>query len=314
MNKLPPLTALRAFEATARLLSFTAAADELHVTQSAVSRQVRILEEHLEQKLFVRLTRRIELTRAGASYFQQIRQAFERICAAGDQLHARRQRRTLTIGVLPGLASLWLVPRLELFWRENKEIDVRIVVATGAADFGRTTMDMSIQVGSLPGTISQGLPLKKRMAVDWHDLRADRLFPDALVALCHPRLWRQHPVRNVADLSRHRLIHTAIRADAWAQWLQQHGSRLRARQAGMECSQYPVALQAAMNGEGIALVPSVLAESFDPQHRLRRLFDGPTPSAGNYYLLTPGDRYEDVAVTRFRQWLLTQAQAMGQMD
>ncbi|MET3432746.1 LysR family glycine cleavage system transcriptional activator [Herbaspirillum seropedicae] len=312
MNKLPPLTALRAFEATARLLSFTAAADELHVTQSAVSRQVRILEAHLEQKLFVRLTRRIELTRAGAAYFQQIRQAFERICAAGEQLHARRQRHTLTIGVLPGMASLWLVPRLELFWRENKEIDVRIVVATGAADFGRTTMDMSIQVGNLPGTTSQGLPLKKRMAVDWHDLRADLLFPDALVALCHPRLWRQHQVRSVADLSQHRLIHTAIRPDAWAHWLQQHGSRLGARQAGMECSQYPVALQAAMNGEGIALVPSVLAESFDPQHRLRRLFDGPTPSAGQYYLLTPGDRYDDSAVRRFRRWLLDQAGEMAQ--
>lgn len=311
MNKLPPLTALRAFEATARLLSFTAAADELHVTQSAVSRQVRILEEHLGQRLFVRLTRRIELTRAGASYFEQVRQAFESICTAGDQLQARRPRRTLTVGVLPGLASLWLVPRLELFWRENREIDVRVMVATGAADFRRTQMDMSIQVGSLPGTVNPGLPLKKRMAVDWHDLHADLLFADALVALCHPRLWRQHPIRNVADLSRHRLIHTAIRPDAWAHWLHQHGHRLDAQQPGGEYSQYPVALQAAMNGEGIALVPSVLAESFDPEHRLRRLFDGPTPSAGNYYLLTPGDRYEDVAVTRFRQWLLIQAQAMG---
>lgn len=311
MNKLPPLTALRAFEATARLLSFTAAADELHVTQSAVSRQVRILEEYLGQTLFVRLTRRIELTSAGAAYFVQIRQAFESICAAGDQLHARRRRRTLSVGVLPGLASLWLVPRLELFWRDNKEIDVSIVVATGAADFRRTSLDMSIQVGSLPGAASQGLPLKKRMAVDWHELRADLLFPDALVALCHPRLWRQHPVRSVADLSQHRLIHTAIRPDAWADWLRQYGRRLSAQQAGMECSQYPVALQAAMNGEGIALVPSVLADSFDPEHRLRRLFDGPTPSAGQYYLLTPCDRYEDGAVRRFRQWLLAQAHAMG---
>jgi len=310
MNKLPPLTALRAFEAAARLLSFTAAANELHVTQSAVSRQVRILEEHLGHKLFVRLTRRIELTMRGESYFLKVRQAFEIICDAELHLNGRKQRAPLSVAVLPGVASLWLIPRLELFWRENRNIDVRIVVDTGAADFRRTQMDMAIQVGALPGTRAKGLPLGKRMAVDWHGLHADVLFPDALVALCHARLWRRHPVREISDLGQHCLIHTAIRPDAWVHWLREHGGRIGVGQKAIECSQYAMALQAAMNGEGIALVPSVLADSFDPEGRLRRLFNGPTPSAGQYYLLTPADRYEDAPVRRFRSWLLTQAREL----
>lgn len=307
MHKLPPLTALRSFEATARLLSFTAAADELHVTQSAVSRQVRILEEHLGHPLFVRLTRRIELTIQGESYYRKVRQAFEIIGDAGHHLHNHKQRSSLTVAVLPGIASLWLMPRLELFWRDNRDTDVRIVVTSAAADFRHTRTDMAIQVGALPGTRVQGLPLTRRMAVDWHDLQADALFPDALVALCHARLWRQHPVRTIADLTQHCLIHTAIRPQAWAHWLRAHGGQLATGQPTIECSQYALALQAAMRGEGIALVPSILADSFDPEHRLRRLFDGPTPSAGHYYLLTPTDRYEDAPVRHFRNWLLAQA-------
>jgi LysR family transcriptional regulator, glycine cleavage system transcriptional activator len=307
MHRLPPLTALRSFEATARLLSFTAAANELHVTQSAVSRQVRILEEHLGQQLFVRLTRRIELTVQGESYYRKVHQAFESICDAGRHLNGHKQRVSLSVAVLPGVASLWLMPRMELFWRENRNTDVRIVVTSGAADFRRTQIDMAIQVGVLPGTRARGLPLTNRMAVDWHGLQADALFPDALVALCHPRLWRRHPVREIPDLEQHCLIHTAIRPAAWTHWLREHGSQIGDGQQTIECSQYALALQAAMHGEGIALVPSILADSFDPERRLRRLFNGPTPSAGQYYLLTPADRYEDAPVRRFRNWLLEQA-------
>ncbi|WP_343582860.1 LysR substrate-binding domain-containing protein [Herbaspirillum sp.] len=312
MKKLPPLTALRAFEATARLLSFTAAANELHVTQSAVSRQVRILEEHLQHKLFIRLTRRIELTPQGESYYWEVRQAFEKICDAGSRLNGRKKQSRLSVAVLPGVAALWLMPRLDSFWRENKDIDVRIVVSTGAADFRRSQIDMAIQVGALPGARAKGLPLANRMAVDWHGVHADALFPDALVALCHARLWRRHPILAIGDLKQHCLIHTAIRPDAWATWLREHGGRIGARQEAIECSQYAMALQAAMHGEGIALVPSVLADSFDPEHRLRRLFNGPTPSSGQYYLLTPAERYEDTPVRRFREWLIAQAKETSQ--
>ncbi|MBV8624906.1 MAG: LysR family transcriptional regulator [Herbaspirillum sp.] len=311
MNKLPPLTALRAFEATARRLSFTEAANELHVTQSAISRQVRLLEQHLGHALFVRLTRRIELTAQGASYYREISQAFEQISAAGQRLTGRRRRAHLTVAVLPGVAALWLMPRMELFWRENKDIEVRIVVSTAAADFSSGQIDMAIQVGALPGMRPRGLPLKNRMAVDWQGLRADALFADALVALCHPRLWRRHPLRTLEDLRQHCLIHTAVRPDAWAHWLHEQGGQLAVGQPGITCSQYAMSLQAALEGEGIALAPTILADSIDPGHRLRRLFDGPLPSAGHYYLLTPEQRYEDRAVLRFRQWLLAQAGQVG---
>jgi LysR family glycine cleavage system transcriptional activator len=311
MHKLPPLTALRAFEATARLLSFTAAAAELHVTQSAISRQVRLLEAHLQSPLFVRLTRRIELTPHGMAYYREIRQAFDKIRDAGSNIRGRKARSILSVAVLPGVAALWLMPRLDAFWRDNKQIDVRIVVSAEAADFRRAQIDMAIQVGVLPGTRAQGLPLRNRMAVDWSGLQADHLFPDALVALCHERLLRKQAIRKVADLRHHCLIHTAVRPNAWPAWLQEHGGKLDARQERIECSQYAMSLQAALQGHGVALVPSVLADSFDPEQKLRRLFDGPTPSAGQYYLLTPSGHYEKPAVRKFREWLLTEARALS---
>jgi DNA-binding transcriptional LysR family regulator len=148
----------------------------------------------LQSQLFVRLTRRIELTAQGMAYYREIRQAFEKISDAGSNLRGRKARSVLSVAVLPGVAALWLMPRLDAFWRDNKNIEVRIVVAAEAADFRRAQIDMAIQVGVLPGTQAKGLPLKNRMTLDWNGLQADHLFPDALVAVGHERLLRKHAV------------------------------------------------------------------------------------------------------------------------
>ncbi len=309
---LPPLPALRAFEAAARCLSFTRAAQELHVTQSAISRQVRILEDHLQRKLFVRLTRKIELTEEGQAYYQAIRNAFEKIEEASVIAGGRRVRSVLSIGVLPSLASLWLMPRLTSFWQANKDIDVRIISSVEPVDFKTQRIDMAIKAGALPGKrYGDGQPrIGGEMVKEWRGVHADLLFPDVLVPVCSKRLLDAGPpLKKLADLRRHRLIHTAIRRHAWQDWLHAHGSKIDPLKNAIDFGQYFMSLQAAREGQGVALVPSILADSFDLNGELARPFPATLASAGEYYLLTPQECYEERAIRHFRQWILAQAAA-----
>lgn len=307
---LPPLPALRAFEAAARCLSFTNAALELNVTQSAISRQVRILEDHLQRKLFVRLTRKIELTEEGQAYYLAIRNAFEKIEEASAIAGVRRSRSVLSIGVLPSLASLWLMPRLTSFWQANKDIDVRIISSVEPVDFNTRQIDMAIKVGALPGKrYDDHQPrVGGEMLKEWRGVRADLLFPDVLVPVCSRRLLDSGPpLKKLADLRRHRLIHTAIRRHAWQDWLSAQGSKIDPLKNAIDFGQYFMSLQAAREGIGIALVPSILIDSFDLNGELLRPFAATVASAGEYYLLTPQERYEERAIRRFRLWMLAQA-------
>jgi LysR family glycine cleavage system transcriptional activator len=309
-RSLPPLPALRAFEAAARHLSFTHAAEELSVTQSAISRQVRALEDYLQRKLFLRLTRKVELTEEGQAYFQAIRLAFDRIEEATASTIGRRARTVLTIAVLPTLASLWLMPRLSSFWRANRDIEIRTIVSTEPVDFAAQRIDMALKVGRLPGKRYGGRrpPMDGDMVRDWRGVRADRLFPDVLVPVCS-RAWLASapPLKRLQDLARHRLIHTAIRRHAWRDWLAAQDVQLEQGVDDLDCGQYFMSLQAAQAGEGVALVPSVLLDSFDPERELVRPFDATLASAGDYCLLTPAARYEVRAVRLFREWILEQA-------
>lgn len=308
---LPPLLALRAFEAAARRLSFTHAALELNVTQSAISRQVRALEEHLQRKLFIRLTRKIELTEEGQSFYEAIRKAFEQIEEASAIAIGRRARTVLTISVLPTVASLWLMPRLSSFWQSNRDIEVRIVVSTEPVDFQAQQVDMAIKVGPLPGKCYQAKQLELgiggEMVKEWRGVQADMLFPDVLVPICSKHLLeRGAPLKEHADLQWHTLIHTAIRRHAWRDWLSAHDVHFDTRKNAIDFGQYFMSLQAARDGEGVALIPSILVDSFDLNTELVRPFPTTLASAGEYYLLTQKARYEERAIKRFRQWILTQ--------
>lgn len=308
---LPPLPALRAFDAAARCMSFTLASQELHVTQSAVSRQIRILEDYLQRKLFVRLTRKIALTEEGQAYFQAIRHAFENIEAASAVAAARPARSVLSIGVLPGIASLWLMPRLTAFWQANKDIDVRIISSIEPADFKAQGIDMAIKVGALPGKHYEDRQprMDGEMTRAWRGVRCDMLFPDVLVPVCHRRLLEHAPLNDLADLRRHRLIHTAIRRNAWQDWLGAHGSNVDPLNNAIDFGQYFMSLQAAREGQGVALVPSVLIDGFDLNGELLRPFPATLASRGEYYLLTPQERCEERKLRRFREWILVQALA-----
>jgi LysR family glycine cleavage system transcriptional activator len=309
-RKLPPLPTLRAFELVAHHLSFTRAAEELHVTQAAVSRQVKLLEEHLGRKLFVRLTRKIELTEEGQAYYHAIRAAFDRVEEATVIASRKRPRTTLTISVLPSIASLWLMPRLTSFWQANRDIDVQVISSIHPAGFASDDIDMAINIGKLPGKrYSKHAPrLDNVMVKEWRGIQADFLFPDVLTPVCSKQLLEQgHPLNHPKDLQHHRLIHTSVRRSAWQDWLACKGVRLDPFKHALEFGQYFMSLQAAREGEGIAIVPSILVDSFDQRAELVRPFPAILPSAGEYYLLTRSERYDKHAVKRFRNWILEQA-------
>jgi LysR family glycine cleavage system transcriptional activator len=308
-RKLPPLLALRAFDLVARHLSFTRAAEELNVTQAAVSRQIRLLEDHLQRKLFLRLTRKIEFTSEGKAYYHAIRKAFDQVEEATATASKRRSRTTLAISVLPSIGSIWLMPRLTSFWQENRDIDVQIISSIQASDLASRKIDMAISIGRLPGKVyPRGAPrVENDMVKEWRNVQADFLFPDELTPVCSKQLLEQgHRLANPADLRHYRLIHTSIRRHAWRDWLAGNGVKLDPLSHAIEFGQYFMSLQAAREAEGIAIVPSILIDSFDPYGELVKPFPLVLPSAGDYYLLTQKDRYNERPIRRFREWILSQ--------
>jgi len=309
---LPPLLALRAFEAAARSMSFTHAAQELNVTQSAISRQVRMLEDYLQRKLFIRLTRKIELTAEGSAYYQVIGKMFEMLEDATAIARDRRARTVLTINVLPTIASFWLTPRLSSFWQANQDIEVRVISSTEPVNFHTQHIDMAIKVGPLPGKRyhARRPRIGGEMVQEWRDVHADLLFPNILTMVCSKELIEStRPLTELSDLAQYPLIHTLTQRYAWQDWLKAHDIHFDSLKNAITCGQYFMSLQAARDGQGIALVPSILVDSFDPNGDLARPFPSKLASAGEYYLLTPKARYEERAIKRFREWLLAQTAA-----
>jgi len=191
-RKLPPLNALRAFEAAARALSFKRAAEELHVTQAAVSHQVRALEAQLGLELFVRKHRALELTPAGARYLPALSEAFDRLDDATLALRARPRTSRLVLSVVPSFAANWLVPRLGGFRARHSGIDLVVLSSSELVDFTRDAVDVGIRFG--PGA--------------WPRVRADLLFGEEYLAVVSPKLARgKRALRKPDDLRRHTLLH-----------------------------------------------------------------------------------------------------------
>jgi LysR family transcriptional regulator, glycine cleavage system transcriptional activator len=285
---LPSLNAARAFEAAARHLSFTRAAAELHVTQAAVSHQVKALESQLSLRLFRRAPRRLLLTDEGQAYAQELSAIFARLAEATARLRAPDARRTLTISVLPSFAARWLVPRLGRFTARHPEIDVRVAPENAPADFARGDVDMGIRFGTgrYPG------------------LRTDRLFGDEIFPVCSPRLLRR--LRRPADLRRHVLLHDE-RHDDWRGWL------AAARVTGVDPARGPIftdasmLVSAAVAGQGVAMARRVLAEDELAAGRLVRPFALALPSERAYYVVSPRATAAQPKIAAFREWLRDEA-------
>jgi LysR family glycine cleavage system transcriptional activator len=308
-RRLPPLNALRGFDAAARHLSFTKAAEELHLTQGAISRQVKELELHLGQDLFRRLTRRIELTNEGEQFFQTVEAILDELERAGGRFAQTRDRTTLTVSVLPTIASIWLMPRLHVLNRLHPEIELRVVSSIEPADLLAHEADVAIRVGRLPGRhYERNQPrIELTMLTRWEGVHADELFPDKLVPVCAPELLAQGPV-TPAELAYRPLIHTSTRRHAWPDWLKAHGVRAAVESdPGLQFGHFFMSLDAARQGRGVALVPDILLAQGESMRGLVMPVASDIESAGEYYLLIHESRLDDPHVQHFRSWALNEA-------
>lgn len=295
MDRLPPLNAIRAFEAAARHLSITLAADELHVTPGAVSRQIKSLEEVLGLQLFKRGHREIALTRQGGDYFQAITRALDLLREATRKLTRGRQRKQLRIRAYTTFAMRWLIPRLSGFHAAHPGIEVLLKASLEPVDFRKEDIDAAIRLGD----------------GKWPGANSHRLGPNILAPVASPALLAAGPkLKKPADLARHTLLHSIARPDDWGHWLQAAGvaKQVDAR-AGMTYESSAMALAAAIEGQGLAIAQLFLVEKDLAEGRLVMPFRK-TVDMGDftYYLLTPSHRSESATMKTFRLWLLDQFQ------
>ncbi len=293
-QRLPPLNALRAFEAGARHLSFTKAAAELHVTQAAVSHQVKALEEDLGVKLFRRLTRKLVLTEEGRRLLPQVSEAFERLTAAVEDLRRGARTPTLTVTVTPSFSSKWLVGRLGRFWEQHPEIELRLHHSIQVMDLIREGFDLAVRWGrgSWPGLVSECL------------LEAD------VTPVCSPALLEGgKPLRQPADLTHHVLIHEDDHA-GWIQWLAAAGVEGVDPRRGPVIDDAGVVVEAAVAGRGVALARLALIGEELARGRLVRPFELTLGSDFGYFVVTPPGALKQPKVKAFSDFLM--AEAAGQ--
>lgn len=291
-RRLPPLNSLKAFEAAARHLSFTRAADELFVTQAAVSHQIKSLEDFLSMKLFLRKNRSLLLTEEGQSYYLDLKDIFQSLQDATERLLARGAKGAITVALPPSFAIQWLVPRISHFSQMNPEIDVRIKAIDFDEGFLSDDIDVAIYYG-------RG---------KWSGLHADKLHTEYLTPICSPLLFQgDKPLDTLDDLRHHTLLHDASR-EPWKNWIR-HFNVL-----GMKVDQGPIfshsmlVLQAAALGQGIALGHSVLARPEIEAGRLICPFEEKLVSRNSYYLVCHPSQAELGKIATFRDWLLAQVQ------
>ncbi|TQF28431.1 transcriptional regulator GcvA [Bradyrhizobium sp. UNPA324] len=293
--RLPSLNGLRAFEAAARHLSFTLAAAELNVTQTAISHQIRRLEEELGIRLFIRQNRALALTPEARDYLPGVRAAFNDLRLATDRLLRKDDDKVLTVSTLASLAAKWLLPRLTDFQEQHPGFDVRITTSTSLVDFQRDNVDAAIRYG-------RG---------QWPGLRADWLMADELFPVCSPSLLRgDKSLRRPEDLRNHALLHTSnTNSDDWRLWLTAAGLPADiARHPGITFDMIFMTIQAAIDGIGVAMGRTSYVRDDIAKGRLVVPFRIALPTDAGFYLVAPEGRREAPKLTAFRQWLIAATQ------
>jgi LysR family transcriptional regulator, glycine cleavage system transcriptional activator len=289
-RRFPPLNALPSFEAVARHLSFSRAADELRVTHGAVSRAVRNLEDHLGVQLMIRATRSVRLTPIGASFAAEIRDVLEHLAAATSAA-AGQSSGVVSVSTIDSFAAGWLMPRLFRFRRTHGDIDVRVATSERLADFVSDGIDIAIRCGGgqYPG------------------LSAELLMKEDHFPVCSQKLLRgRYPLRRPADLARHTLLHDVFTVD-WAIWLHSAGIDNVDPHSGPTFLSSDHAIQAAVRGEGVVLGRSALVADDLAAGRLVRPFELSLPAGFAYYVVYPQRALQRPSVKAFRDWLMAEA-------
>jgi LysR family glycine cleavage system transcriptional activator len=291
LRRLPPLNALKAFETAARHGSFTRAAEELCVTQGAVSHQVKALESELGVKLFNRERQRLVITEAGREYLAVLRDAFDRIALGTERLTQRQRSGVLTVSTSPDFATKWLVHRLGRFAEKHPEIDLRISATMHHVDFAREDVDMAVRHG----------------AGNWPGLEVVSLCSEELFAVCSPSLvsgWNRR-IRP-ADVLRFPLLHLNDRRD-WMRWLEAAGVAATEISHGPVLSHASMVIDAAINGQGVGLARTTLAAWDLINHRLAAPFSVTLPLSKGYWIVCPRATSMLPKIATFRDWLLAEA-------
>jgi LysR family transcriptional regulator, glycine cleavage system transcriptional activator len=294
MTTMPPLNALRAFEAIARHLSFAKAAEELHVTPAALSHQIRALEEQLGVSLFHRRTRAIDLTEAGLLIYPGLHAGFESLRDAMARLDRARDDRFLVVSATPGLTAKWLMPRLWRFLSAHPQIDTRIAASMGYANFVNDGVDVALR-------LSKGIH---------PELYVETLFRDSVLPLCSPRLV-EAGLRRPEDLVRFPLIHYDIplstpKAPLWAEWLRIAGLEGIDASRGLRVNAADHAIDAAVGGAGVALTHKLIASDDVHTGRLVKPFGPELPIDLAYHFVCPKGHESRPQVRAFRDWVFAE--------
>lgn len=284
-RRLPPLSALRPFEAAARLESFSRAADELHLTHGAVSRQVRALEEHVGAPLFSRHGKRVALTASGRAFAERVRNALEEIAQAADMVSPARRGNRLSVNVLPSFASRWLMPRLIGFMEAHPEIELNVTASTALANFTTDDVDLAIRFGKGP----------------WPNLVCEPFLEDEWFPVASPKMNRGKLPKEPKDLQKVRIMRED--RDYWNLWMKAAGVQLEAPLEGPLFNDSTYSLQAAARGEGVALARrSIVGEDLE-RGTLKQLFNITLPSPDRYYFVTTRELAATPKVKAFCAWV-----------
>ena len=292
-KRFPPLSALRPLEAAARLESFSRAAEELHLTHGAVSRQVRALEEYLGTRLFARHGKRVTITPAGRAFAERVRGALEEIARAADEAGAGRREHRLTVSVLPSFASRWLMPRLIHFMDAHPKIEVNVIASVALANFAAEEVDVAIRFGRGP----------------WPSLVCEHFLDDEYFPVASPKMNRGKLPREPKDVASFRVIRED--RDYWHEWMEAAGVKFDVPPSGPLFNDSTYSLQAAARGEGIALARrSIVGEDLE-SGKLKRLFPVSVRSRESYWFVSPKETADTPRVKAFRDWVKSELRPLS---
>ena len=291
-RRLPPLNALRTFEAAASHLNFTHAADELAVTPTAVSHQIRQLEDWFGTALFVRGRRRMQLTEAGAHLYPAMAETLDRIAEVACRIRDARDRTTLTVSVTPTFGSRWLAARLGGFWQEYPDIDLRLHHSHSLVDFSRDDVDLAVRWGM----------------GNWANTRVEKLMDGVTVPMCSPALLGgDHPLKTLNDLKYHVLLHDADHHE-WIEWLKAAGVDDVDGQRGPVLDDPNTMVKAAIAGHGVLLGTTSMMSAELENGQLVRPFGDTSGIEPAYYLVYKQDATRQFKVQAFREFILSEVE------
>jgi LysR family glycine cleavage system transcriptional activator len=287
-RQLPPMNSLKAFEVAGRLLSFTRAADELNVTQAAISHQIKLIEEYLGVTLFDRYPRRLSLTTQGEALLPEVIEAFDRVSSAISAVKLNQPSNILSVRLAPSFAAKWLSPRLKYFWLQYPEINLNLYHAHPAVDFGREDIDIAVTYGK----------------GDWPGVVADSLLSLDFFPVCTPSFMsNDKPLTDISNLRYYTLLHDAS-YECWTDWAKLAELDDINTTKGTIIDDTNVLIQAALDGQGVVLGSSTFVQDHLDSGRLIKPFDITLRNDFAYYIVYPPDHLNNPAVRAFKAWLL----------